>query len=545
MSATQLRQITAPRQVTVAARRQPLPPQAPAAPTITTQAHHQAPQFSMGPTDMTTWLKQVLKDPETQDLMCAALGVKDAIESNTSRIDELEQAMAGMKIEMEQMKQYSRRNAIRIMNCHWNEESQEENTDQMVLNLIQNLGITNFTQKDISRSHRIGHRDRGLRPVLVKFTGYRAKELVMKKKSSLPDGVYRYEELSPYMFNLAYEARQMKREHRVADTWVYDGRVYIKPTARDRPVVVHSINDLFELLPQEGTYVTFSDATNRHGRAFGAQNTNPMIPFERPNQMPATRLHHTHGHANATITLTPNANEVSNNMGPAQTTPAENTINTSGVPPITNTSGAPPITSTSGAPLITNTSGAPPITSTSGVPPITNTSGVPPITQNTEPLSSETVPLTTTDGSRPDVTEPRDDTTTKEAPQSRAEPLTGPDASITAHQPSIELDNLLKEMPISGIDNTTQNVALTPGHLRFTPRPSKPSKSYKRAFPRGPSSNSSSRNLKSHPKTMNKRTRLKMKTLESHYGMLKYPTVAGVIVPVIFAIVSDILIPIY
>ena len=103
MTATQLRQITAPRQVTVATRRQPLPPQAPAPPTITTQAHHQAPQLSMGPTDMTTWFKQVLKDPETQDLMCAALGVKDAFESNTSCIDDLEQEMAGMKIEMEQM----------------------------------------------------------------------------------------------------------------------------------------------------------------------------------------------------------------------------------------------------------------------------------------------------------------------------------------------------------------------------------------------------------------------------------------------------------
>ena len=183
--------------------------------------------------------------------------------------------------------------------------------------------------------------------------------------------------------------------------------------------------------------------------------------------MPTTRPHHAHEHANATITLTPNANEVSNNMGPAQTTPAETIINTSGAPPITNTSGAPPITSTSGA------------------PPITNTSGVPPITQNTEPSSSETVPLTTTDGTTPDVTEPRNDKTTKEAPQSRAEPLTGPDAAIAAHQPSIELDNPLKETPLSGMDNTTQNVALTPGHLRFTPRPSKPSNSYQKGLYQG------------------------------------------------------------
>ena len=289
------------------------------------------------------------------------------------------------------------------------------------------------------------------------------------------------------MSNLAYEARQMKREHRVADTWVYDGRVYIKPTARDRWVVLHSTNDLFELLPPEGTYVTFSDAANRHRWAFGAQNTNPTIPFERPNQMPTTRPHHAHGHANATITLTPNANEVSNNMGPAQTTPAETTINTSGAPPITKTSGAPPITSTSGAPPISNTSGAPPITRTSGVPPITNTSGVPPITQNTEPSSepSETVALTTTDGTTPDVTEPREDTTKKEAPQSRAEPLTGPDVAITAHLPSIELDNPLKETLLSGMDNSTQNVALTPGHLRFTRRPSKPSKSCQKGLSQG------------------------------------------------------------
>ena len=86
----------------------------------------------------------------------------------------------------------------------------------------------------------------------------------MKKKKDLPNHVQIYDDLSKYMSALAYEARQLKRSHLICDTWVYDGRVYVKPTARDKPVVVLSPEYLADVIPPEGTLVSFADAT--HGR---------------------------------------------------------------------------------------------------------------------------------------------------------------------------------------------------------------------------------------------------------------------------------------
>ena len=73
------------------------------------------------------------------------------------------------------------------------------------------------------------------------------------------------------MSALAYEARQLKRSHQICDTWVYDGRVYVKPTVRDKPVVVLSPEDLADVIPPDDTLVSFADAT--HGRPAPRRST--------------------------------------------------------------------------------------------------------------------------------------------------------------------------------------------------------------------------------------------------------------------------------
>ena len=216
---------------------------------------------------MTTWFKQALQDKDIQELLSSAIGVGHTVRNNTNRITELKHELSTLRIDLEEQRQYSRRNAIRIYNTDWQNESREENTDLMVLNLLRdNLGLTSLTAADISRSHRVGRpgQGNGPRPILVKFIGYRTKEAVMKKKKDLPNHVQIYDDLSKYMSALAYEARQLKRSHLICDTWVYDGRVYVKPTARDKPVVVLSPEYLADVIPPEGTLVSFADAT--HGR---------------------------------------------------------------------------------------------------------------------------------------------------------------------------------------------------------------------------------------------------------------------------------------
>ena len=238
-----------------------------AAPTAAMSMPTQNGNIIMSSTDMTTWFKQALQGKDIQELLSSAIGVGHTVRNNTNRITELDHELSTLRIDLEEQRQYSRRNAIRIYNTDWQNESREENTDLMVLNLLwDNLGLTSLTAADISRSHRVGRpgQGNGPRPILVKFIGYRTKEAVMKKKKDLPNHVQIYDDLSKYMSALAYEARQLKRSHLICDTWVYDGRVYVKPTARDKPVVVLSPEYLADVIPPEGTLVSFADAT--HGR---------------------------------------------------------------------------------------------------------------------------------------------------------------------------------------------------------------------------------------------------------------------------------------
>ena len=106
---------------------------------------------------MTTWFKQALQDKDIQELLSSPIGVGHTVRNNTNRITELDHELSTLRIDLEEQRQYSRRNAIRIYNTDWQNESREENTDLMVLNLLRdNLGLTSLTAADISRSHRVG-----------------------------------------------------------------------------------------------------------------------------------------------------------------------------------------------------------------------------------------------------------------------------------------------------------------------------------------------------------------------------------------------------
>ena len=234
----------------------------------------------MTPRDMTLWFIDVLQDPNVQLLLQNSMsGFGEAIEENRERITSLEDEMANLRLELEQQKQYSRRNAIRIFHSGWKETDPNENTDLMVLKLInEDLSIDSITLSDISRSHRVGDKSRskGPRPVLAKFTTYRAKEKVMKAKKDFPEGVYVNEDLSPYIAKLAFEARTLKRERKIADTWIYDGRVYVRPTARDKAAVVASFDQLLETLAPTGDPVTFANATEGRGSTLSTNGASSM-----------------------------------------------------------------------------------------------------------------------------------------------------------------------------------------------------------------------------------------------------------------------------
>ena len=86
--------------------------------------------------------------------------------------------------ELADLQQYTKCNALRIMNPSW-PELPDENTDVLVIQLAAQLGLT-IEPWEIFQFHRVGKPQLGkIRPVLVKFIGYRTIESLYKARKDL------------------------------------------------------------------------------------------------------------------------------------------------------------------------------------------------------------------------------------------------------------------------------------------------------------------------------------------------------------------------
>ena len=98
---------------------------------------------------------------------------------------------------------------------------------------------TDLDDRDICRFHRIGKpstvesENEPSRQIIMKFTSYSARRKVMKARSKLKDSrrpskVYINEDLTRKRAFLAKLARKAKKDKIINDTWVFDGKIFIK-----------------------------------------------------------------------------------------------------------------------------------------------------------------------------------------------------------------------------------------------------------------------------------------------------------------------------
>nr|KAG5703329.1 hypothetical protein BaRGS_025571 [Batillaria attramentaria]KAG5710831.1 hypothetical protein BaRGS_026982 [Batillaria attramentaria] len=231
-------------------------------------------------------IKAVFYDPEVLDLLSKALAAQ-VTSAVRKEIVDLKQEILGLKEQvqekdrqilqltdrLDEQEQYSRRNSVRIATIP---ESTGENTDEIVMKVAESIGVT-LDRRDIDRSHRVGKKtsptDTSARPILVKFSTYRAKEAVMKARRglakvdatsvfpavdwptlskaassngqpALAHRIYVNEDLTSARADLAAKARALKKKGKVEDTWVRDGLVFLK-----RNSTVHRLTTLRELAP--------------------------------------------------------------------------------------------------------------------------------------------------------------------------------------------------------------------------------------------------------------------------------------------------------
>ncbi len=190
-------------------------------------------------------LKQVLYPKELskqlKGLNDQIVRLQQQLAAKDEKIKTLEERVIKLEVDSDAVEQYSRRANLQIRGIA--ECNGGEDTDQLVLNIINdNMGLV-VERDDIERSHRLGRKTDGngrprTRPVIVRFTTERLRDDVFKARTKLKlynnnhrdSPIYINDDLTARRAKLSFDTRILKREKRIQDCWTAFGKVVVKTT---------------------------------------------------------------------------------------------------------------------------------------------------------------------------------------------------------------------------------------------------------------------------------------------------------------------------
>lgn len=141
-----------------------------------------------------------------------------------SRVSSLENENCLLKNMLDKQEQYSRRNNLRIYGVPL--ESNQENTDDLVVKLFsEKLGV-DVSVQSIDRSHRLRSTHGKPPPILVKFCNYHARAAVASKKKHLKgSGITIAEDLTSIRASLRSKCCD---KWGLGNVWTRDGAIKVK-----------------------------------------------------------------------------------------------------------------------------------------------------------------------------------------------------------------------------------------------------------------------------------------------------------------------------
>lgn len=156
----------------------------------------------------------------------------DKYEEKVAKLeDELTKAKSDIILlqkKADEQEQYSRRSNIRIFGI---EEDKEENTDDIIINLVNKQLKVDMNVNSIDRSHRTGQRklevntSKKPRPIIVKFTSYRERQKVLQNRKMLKgSGIVIREDLTRTRLTLWQDA---VKTFGYQSVWTRDGVIFV------------------------------------------------------------------------------------------------------------------------------------------------------------------------------------------------------------------------------------------------------------------------------------------------------------------------------
>ena len=155
---------------------------------------------------------------------------QDVINRKDAQIDELRERVVTMEEKCDDLEQYSRRNTIRIRGVP---EAVHEDTDSVVRELAARKLDVKLEPSNFVRSHRVGRKteEQANRPrdIIARFTTHNVKvEILRNAKKLRGTNTYINEDVTKIRGAMASDARKLKRDGKIQDTWTRDGIIFTK-----------------------------------------------------------------------------------------------------------------------------------------------------------------------------------------------------------------------------------------------------------------------------------------------------------------------------
>lgn len=183
---------------------------------------------------------------------------------NVQNLLEIQQEqIKSLQRKLDQQEQYSRRNCLLFFGF---EERSEEDTDDIILQVANEVLQVDLSKDDLERTHRNGsrqkHQEKNLpRPIIAKFTSYRKRQEVISKRRKLAGKRKSIQEdLTKANQDLLAHVRTSEK---VKAAWTRDGRILMTDKNNKKHLILCK-DDLrkFWSLVRVGTFwtkwVTFS-----------------------------------------------------------------------------------------------------------------------------------------------------------------------------------------------------------------------------------------------------------------------------------------------
>ena len=167
-----------------------------------------------------------------------------------AELQRLRNIIRDQQIMLDDLEQHGRRDSLRISGIPENPE--HDNTDEAVLKICNEMKVEPQVEpRDIAVSHRVGKSAAGRpRQILVKFATRNVRERVFKARTELKNvnkkeetkekHIYVNEDLTRFRAGLAKDARSLKNNGNISDTWTMYGKILVKDNFGHVKVITQS-----------------------------------------------------------------------------------------------------------------------------------------------------------------------------------------------------------------------------------------------------------------------------------------------------------------